>query len=61
MGQVPESDQHFLGRVEFSKIIGGKNYEVNKSTSQGTSNSGKFGFLQEFACRPSPAWAAACT
>ena len=23
LGQVPDSDQHFLGRVEFSKIIGG--------------------------------------
>src|SRR5580698_1314281 len=37
LGQVPESDQHFLGRVEFSKIIGNDAYAVNKSTSQGTS------------------------
>jgi hypothetical protein len=37
LGQVPESDQHFLGRVDFSKIIGDDSYAVNKSTSQGTS------------------------
>src|SRR5580698_10758302 len=37
LGQVPESDQHFLGRVEFSKIIGNDAYAVNKSTSQGSS------------------------
>src|ERR1700712_3648550 len=35
LGQVPESDQHFLGRVEFSKIIGDNSYEVNKATSEG--------------------------
>jgi hypothetical protein len=46
LGQVPDSDQHFLGRVEFSKIIGDNAYEVNKSTSQGTSNDGKLGFLK---------------
>src|SRR5215469_11216053 len=40
LGQVPESDQHFLGRVEFSKIIGGNTYEVNKATSQGTGDNG---------------------
>src|SRR6185369_4530869 len=46
LGQVPESDQHFLSRVEFSKVIGGDTYEVNKSTSQGTSSGGKFGFFK---------------
>jgi hypothetical protein len=46
LGQVPESDQHFLSRVEFSKIIGGNIYEVNKDTSQGTSNNGKLGFFK---------------
>jgi hypothetical protein len=46
LGQVPESDQHFLGRVEFSKIIGGNTYEVNKATSQGTSSAGKLGFFK---------------
>src|SRR5216684_1189226 len=35
LGQVPASDQHFLGRVEFSKIIGNSSYEVNKATSRG--------------------------
>lgn len=46
LGQVPDSDQHFLGRVEFSKIIGDQAYEMNKSTSKGTSNDGKLGFFK---------------
>ncbi len=46
LGQVPDSDQHFLGRVEFGKIIGGNTYEVNKATSKGTQNSGKLGFFK---------------
>jgi hypothetical protein len=46
LGQVPESDQHFLGRVEFSKIIGNSTYQVNKATSQGTTNNGKLGFFK---------------
>lgn len=46
LGQVPDSDQHFLGRVEFSKIIGDTPYEENKTTSQGTdAKKGKFAFL----------------
>jgi hypothetical protein len=49
LGQVPDSDQHFLGRVEFSKIIGGDTYEVNKATSEGSSDSGKFGFFRHSA------------
>ena len=49
LGQVPESDQHFLGRVEFSKIIGGNSYEVNKAVSQGTTNGGKLGFFKNSA------------
>ena len=49
LGQVPESDQHFLGRVEFSKIIGDNSYEVNKSTSQGNSTGGKLGFFKHSA------------
>jgi len=45
LSQVPESDQHFLGRVEFSKIIGDNAYKVNEDTAHGTSGSGsKFGF-----------------
>ena len=47
LGQIPESDQHFLGRVEFNKIIGDAAYEPNKSTSQGTSKSGKLGFFKQ--------------
>jgi len=46
LAQVPDSDQHFLGRVEFNKIIGDNAYKVNESTSKGTSNDGKLGFLK---------------
>ena len=49
LGQVPESDEHFLGRVEFSKIIGDQTYAVNKETSQGTGNGGKMGFFKHSA------------
>ena len=49
LGQAPESDQHFLGRVEFSKIIGGNTYEVNKAVSQGTTTGGKLGFFKNSA------------
>ncbi|MCL2660427.1 MAG: hypothetical protein FWD64_07930, partial [Acidobacteriaceae bacterium] len=35
LGQVPESDQHFLGRVAFSRIIDGSPYRVNKSLRSG--------------------------
>jgi hypothetical protein len=49
LGQVPDSDQHFLARVEFSKIIGGDSYQINDSTSKGTSNSGKLGFFKHSA------------
>ncbi len=45
LGQVPDSDQHFLGRVEFKNIIGDNTYAVNKETSQGSSG-GKFGFFK---------------
>jgi hypothetical protein len=34
MGQVPESDQHFLGRVDFNNVIGDNDYQ-NRSTSNG--------------------------
>ena len=46
LGQIPDSDQHFLGRVEFNKIIGDNSYEVNNATSKGTKNDGKLGFLK---------------
>ena len=49
LGQVPESDQHFLGRVEFSKIIGDQSYAVNKDTSQGTGSGGKLAFFKHSA------------
>ncbi len=48
LGQVPDSDQHFLGRVEFNKIIGDETYAVNKDTSQG-GNGGKMGFFKHSA------------
>ena len=44
LSQVPESDQHFLGRVEFSKIIGDNAYKVNEDTAHGTQSGSKFGF-----------------
>src|SRR3984957_6764888 len=44
LGQVPESDQHFLARVEFKNIIGDQSYAVNKETSQG---SAKVGFFKQ--------------
>src|ERR1700688_1380241 len=36
LGQVPDSDKHFLGRVQFGKIINDDAYQVNNSTSKGT-------------------------
>jgi len=30
MGQVPESDEHFLGRVDFNKVIGDSTYTADK-------------------------------
>ncbi len=45
LGQVPESDQHFLARVAFKNVIGDTSYAVNKQTSEGT-QSGKLGFLK---------------
>ena len=49
LGQVPESDEHFLGRVEFSKIIGDDPYATNPETSKGTSKDGKLGFFKHSA------------
>jgi hypothetical protein len=43
--QAPESDQHFLGRVEFGRIIGGEQFDVNEATSTGITH-GKFGFFR---------------
>lgn len=45
LGQAPESDQHFLGRVQFDRVIGGEGYAVNKSTATGEPT-GKFGFFK---------------
>src|SRR5258707_12750394 len=45
LGQVPESDQHFLSRVDFKSVINDQTYAVNKETSQGGS-SGKMGFFK---------------
>jgi hypothetical protein len=43
MLQVPESDQHFLGRVEFNKVIGDSTYETTSVHSKST---GKLGFFK---------------
>ena len=45
LGQVPDSDQHFLGRVEFNKVIGDQSYAVNNETSKGA----KTGFFKHSA------------
>ena len=49
MRQVPESDEHFLGRVEFGKIIGDSAYEIGPKAGQKASKLGFFknsmGFL----------------
>jgi hypothetical protein len=49
MRQVPESDEHFLGRVEFGKIIGDSSYEAGPKAGQKSSKLGFFknsmGFL----------------
>jgi hypothetical protein len=49
MRQVPESDQHFLGRVEFSRVIGDDPYKAGPKTAAKTGVMGKFkdslGFL----------------
>ena len=50
LSQVPDSDQHFLGRVSFGKIISDSQYQVNQDTAKGTSgNGGKLGFLKHSA------------
>ena len=45
LGQVPDSDQHFLSRVDFKTVINDQTYAVNKETSQGGSG-GKMGFFK---------------
>ena len=37
MRQVPDSDQHFLGRVEFGKVIGGAAYKEGPKAGEKTS------------------------
>src|SRR5271168_1457183 len=46
LGQVPESDQHFLSRVDFKSVINDDTYAVNKATSDGTGGGGKAGFFK---------------
>lgn len=43
--QVPESDQHFLSRVEFEKIIGNENYTTS-SKKAGHEKGSKLGFFK---------------
>jgi hypothetical protein len=42
--QVPDSDQHFLGRVDFNEVIGDQAYDRNSSSSGGA-----FGFFKHSA------------
>jgi len=44
LSQVPQSDQHFLGRVDFGNVIGDNPYDVNKPGSGGA-----FGFFKHSA------------
>ena len=46
LSQVPESDQHFLGRVAFKNVISDANYQVNEDTAKGTTGGGRLGFLK---------------
>ncbi|WP_158945176.1 hypothetical protein [Granulicella sp. S190] len=46
LGQVPESDEHFLSRVDFKSVIGDNSYAVNEKTSKGSSGDGKLGFFK---------------
>src|SRR5271170_7744669 len=48
LGQIPESDEHFLSRVDFKSVIGDNSYAVNSSTSKGTTD-GKMGFFKHSA------------
>jgi hypothetical protein len=48
LGQVPDSDQHFLSRVDFKSVINDDTYAVNKDTSTGTGAS-KMGFFKHSA------------
>jgi hypothetical protein len=45
LGQVPESDQHFLSRVDFKSVINDDSFAVNKDTSSGSGGS-KMGFFK---------------
>ena len=49
LSEVPESDEHFLGRVQFEKVIGDDAYAVNKDTAHGTNKDGKLGFFKHSA------------
>jgi len=49
MSEVPDSDQHFLGRVAFKKVIGDSSYDVNEDTARGTQTGGKFAIFKHSA------------
>ncbi len=49
LSQIPESDEHFLGRVDFGKVIGDDAYQINSNTAHGTSGNSKFGILKHSA------------
>jgi len=42
MRQIPESDEHFLGRVEFARIIGDNPYEAGPKAGAKPSTMGRF-------------------
>ena len=43
--QEPESDQHFLGRVEFGRIIGDDAYKANAGNAKDQGKKGKLSFM----------------
>ncbi|MDQ2832959.1 MAG: hypothetical protein M3Y50_04290 [Acidobacteriota bacterium] len=49
LGQVPDSDQHFLSRVDFKSVINDQNFAVNKQTSEGSASGGKLSFFKHSA------------
>jgi hypothetical protein len=46
MRQIPDSDQHFLGRVDFGKVIGDDAYKAGPKAGE---KSSKFGFFKNSA------------
>ena len=60
MRQVPESDEHFLGRVEFGKVIGDDQFKSGPKADEKTKSKmgffkSSFGFLSNLGGSPASA------